>query len=227
MSILTSTLVTPNQQTTFFDSAIVQGALSSNLFTVDLKKGAPGTYDFGFIDDSKYTGDITYTPVDSSQGFWEFTGTGYAVGDGQFQSSSIDAIADTGTTLILIEDAIVEAYYNEVDGAQYESSQGGYTFDCSATLPDFTLGIGDYEAVVPGDYINFAPLQAGSSSKFLQLTLLNCHNMFQQLASVAFRAIRAWVFPFMVISSSRLSSLFSTATTCNSVLQLRICEMMV
>ena len=87
------------------------------------------------------------------------------MGSGSFQSSSIDAIADTGTTLILIEDSIVEAYYNAVDGAQYDRSQGGYTFDCSADLPDFTLGIGTYRAVVPGSFINFAPLEAGSSSK--------------------------------------------------------------
>jgi aspergillopepsin I len=159
--------VSPNQQTTFFDTAISQGVLSQDLFTVDLKKGEPGTYDFGFIDDSKYTGGITYTPVDNSQGFWEFTGTGYGVGSGRFQRASIDAIADTGTTLILIEDSIVEAYYAAVDSASYHSQQGGYTFNCSADLPDFTLGIGSYKAVVPGSYINFAPLQAGSSSEYL------------------------------------------------------------
>jgi hypothetical protein len=41
-----------------------------------------------------------------------------------------------------------------------DSAQAGYTFPCSAALPDFTLGIGDYRAVVPGEYINYAP--AGS-----------------------------------------------------------------
>ena len=133
---------------------------------MDLKKGVPGTYDFGFIDDSKHTGPITYTKVNNGRGFWEFTGTGYGVGTGKFQSTSIDAIADTGTTLILIEDNIVTAYYNAVDGAQYDQSQGGYTFDCSADLPDFTLGIGAYRAVVPGSFINFAPVEAGSSSKY-------------------------------------------------------------
>ena len=160
-----SLIVKPQQQTTFFDTAIDQGVLESNLFTVDLKKGAPGTYDFGFIDDSKHTGDITYTPIDNSQGFWEFTGTGYQVGDGEFQSASIDAIADTGTTLLLLDDDIVSAYYDAVDGAKLDNQQGGYTFPCSADLPDFALGISDYHAVVPGSFINFAPVSAGSSSK--------------------------------------------------------------
>lgn len=158
-------IVTPKQQTTFFDTAIHEGVLDANVFTVDLKKGAPGSYDFGFIDDSKYTGEITYTAVNSANGFWEFTGTGYGVGDGSFQSSSIDAIADTGTTLILIDDDIVSAYYDEVDGAQYDNSQGGYTFDCTATLPDFILGVEDAQFTVPGSFINFAPITDGSSSR--------------------------------------------------------------
>lgn len=164
--------------------------LSENVFTVDLKKGEPGTYDFGFIDDSKYTGDINYTPIDNSQGFWEFTGTGYAVGDGQFQEASSDAMADTGTTLILIEDDIVSAYYDQVDTAQYDRTQGGYTFDCDADLPGFTLGIGEYKAVVPGPCMNFAPLQAGSSSKSISPFQVLLTDDFRQLVSEVFKATR-------------------------------------
>ncbi|KIM83619.1 hypothetical protein PILCRDRAFT_819250 [Piloderma croceum F 1598] len=147
--------VTPNAQNTFFDTA--KSSLSSPIFTADLKYHAPGTYDFGTIDSSKYTGTITYIDVDTDNGFWEFTGSGYAVGSGSFISSSIDAIADTGTTLIYVPDAVVTAYYKQVSGASYDSSQGGYTFPCSATLPNLILGIGSYHAVVPGQYINYTP----------------------------------------------------------------------
>lgn len=149
--------VSPQQQTTFFDTAISEGLLAANVFTADLQAGAPGTYDFGFIDNSKYTGSITYAAVDNSQGFWEFTGSGYAVGSGSFKSSSIKAIADTGTTLLLVDDSVVTAYYKKVSGSSYDSSQGGYTFPCSTTLPSFTLGIGSYKAVIPGTFMNYAP----------------------------------------------------------------------
>ena len=54
--------VTPEPQTTFVDTAVNEGLLPANLFTVDLKKGAPGSYDFGFIDSTKLTGSITYVP---------------------------------------------------------------------------------------------------------------------------------------------------------------------
>lgn len=152
--------VKPKAQTTFFDT--VKSSLASPLFAVTLKHNAPGTYDFGFIDKSKYTGSLAYADVDNSQGFWEFTADSYSVGSSK--GSSIKGIADTGTTLLLLDDEVVSAYYKQVQGAQQDSSAGGYTFDCSSKLPDFTVTISGYDAVVPGDLINFAPASEGSST---------------------------------------------------------------
>ncbi|MBE7181652.1 MAG: hypothetical protein INR71_10685, partial [Terriglobus roseus] len=121
---------------TFFDT--VKADLDQPLFCADLKKGEPGSYDFGYIDDSKYTGDLDYTPADSSQGFWSFTADSYSIG-GSDSGSSLTGIADTGTTLILTDDSVVSDYYAQVDGSKNDSQQGGYTFPCDATLPDFAL----------------------------------------------------------------------------------------
>ena len=159
--------VKPTTQKTFFDNASPD--LASPLFTADLKKGTAGSYDFGFIDETKYTGDISYVDVDSSQGFWEFTCGGYQVGDGTFNTQSIDAIADTGTTLLLTDDAIVKDYYSGVTGSKLDSTQGGYTFPCSATLPDFTFGVGSNMAVIGGDLINFAPTDSTGASEYSSL----------------------------------------------------------
>jgi aspergillopepsin I len=167
--------VEPQQQNTFFDNAIAN--LPSPVFTADLKYHAAGSYDFGFIDSSKYTGSITYVNVQTGNGFWEFTGNGYAVGSGAFTSSSIDAIADTGTTLLYLPAAAVRAYYAKVSGSQNSASYGGYVFPCSATLPSITLGIGSYKAVVPGKYINYAPVTDGSST---------CYGGIQSNAGIGF-----------------------------------------
>lgn len=145
----------PNQVATFFENALP--TLAAPLFTANLKKGEPGNYNFGYIDSTEHTGSITYVAVNTANGFWEFTGNGYAVGSGSFVTSSIDAIADTGTTLLYLPAAAVSAYYAKVSGATNSASQGGYIFPCSATLPSITLGIGSYKAVVPGTYINYAP----------------------------------------------------------------------
>lgn len=158
--------VKPNAQTTWFDSGIKQGLFEKNLFTVDLKHAQPGTYDFGFIDDSKHSGEITYTDINTSQGFWEFTGTGYGVGNGQFNQQGIDAIADTGTTLLLMDDSVVSDYYSQVQGAQNDQQQGGYVFDCSVELPDFVLGIGSGKATIPGTLMSLGAVQSGSSQCF-------------------------------------------------------------
>lgn len=108
--------VTPKAQNTFFDTA--KDSLSKPLFTADLQYHAAGKYGFGELDSSAYSGSIHYTDVDNSQGFWGFTGTGYAVGSGSVQKLSIPTIADTGTTLLLVPDAVVKAYYKQVDGAK-------------------------------------------------------------------------------------------------------------
>ena len=139
-------------QNTFF--ANVMDSLAEPVFAATLKHNEPGTYDFGFIDSAKYTGDLTYADVDSSQGFWQFTVDGYAVGS-DTSSSSFSAIADTGTTLLLVSDDILEKYYENVSGAQNSEQDGGYIFDCDATLPTFSVVIGDYTATVPAEYLNF------------------------------------------------------------------------
>jgi Eukaryotic aspartyl protease len=155
--------VSPNPVTPWFLNAAK--SLADPVFTVSLKKGAAGSYDFGTIDKTKYTGAITYTNVDSSNGFWEFNSPGYKIGN-TAHSAPISAIADTGTTLLLMEDAAVDAYYKAIPSAQYDSNQGGYTFPCGTTLPSFSVGITSSDYVtIPGSLMEYAPTGSGSSSK--------------------------------------------------------------
>ena len=143
---------------TFFENAAP--SLAQSLFTVNLKKAAPGTLTFGTIDTTQYTGAITYVSINTANGWWEITSNGYAIGSGAFVSASIDALIDTGTTLLYLPTTIVSAYYAKVAGSKYDSTQGGYTFPCSATLPSIALGIGSYRAVAPGNYLNYAPVSS-------------------------------------------------------------------
>ncbi|KAK3937028.1 peptidase [Diplogelasinospora grovesii] len=144
--------VSPNQQKTFFDNAMPH--LDAPLFTADLKHNADGRYNFGYIDKSAYTGSISYTPVDNSQGFWGFTAT--------VDGTDVTGIADTGTTLIYLPDSIVTSYYSQVSGARYDSSNAGYIFPCGSSMPDFSFNVGGGgggggTVTVPGSYVNFAP----------------------------------------------------------------------
>ena len=145
--------MSPTPQKTFFTNA--KANLAAPLFTADLNHDTSGSYDFGFIDSSKYTGSITYVPANNSQGFWGVTSTSYGVGDSSnMTTKSIDAIVDTGTSLLLVPQDVLDAYYGQVKGAKNSESDQGYIFPCQATLPDFIIGLGEYNAVIPGTAVN-------------------------------------------------------------------------
>jgi aspergillopepsin I len=162
--------VLPVQQMTFFDTAVEEAVLPQQLFTADLQKGAPGSYDFGYIDSSKYTGDLVYTDVDSSQGFWNVTTTGYRVGSSDLRSVSLSGIVDTGTSLLVLDRAVATDYWGNVNGASYDSTQAGFVFPCGADLPILSLGFAQILFNIPGDYLNYAPINdTGMSARRLSL----------------------------------------------------------
>lgn len=156
--------VKPVQQKTFFDNALA--TLPEPVFTADLRHNAAGTYEFGAIDSTKFSGPLAWTPVNTTSGFWQFTSQAFAVGGGA-PSTSVpggQAIADTGTTLMLADQSVVDGYYSQVQGAVNNATVGGVTFPCSATLPDLQIDVGGTMATVRGDDINFAPVdQTGTS----------------------------------------------------------------
>ncbi|KAI1420479.1 aspartic peptidase domain-containing protein [Xylaria sp. FL1777] len=156
LAFSTLNTVTPTPEKTFFDNILDN--LDVAAFTADLKYHTAGTYDFGVVDDSKYTGDISYVDVDNSQGFWGFTA--------DINGQSVDGIADTGTTLALFPGDVVSAYYKQVDGAEEDQQQGGYVFPCDADLPDLTFTPGDAKITIPGQYINYAPADESGSTCF-------------------------------------------------------------
>ncbi|SMR58486.1 unnamed protein product [Zymoseptoria tritici ST99CH_1E4] len=158
----TISTVKPVQQKTFFENVMPQ--LSSPVFTADLEEtSGAGTYEFGRIDPAKYHGEIHYTPIDNSDGWWQFDSPSYSV-DGQESPCTYctPAIADTGTSLVYMDTDIVRAYYASVSSAFPDTSQGGWVFDCTETLPSFGLAVGDYMAVINGTDMAYAPLDDGS-----------------------------------------------------------------
>lgn len=90
----------------------------------------------------------------------------YTIGSGSARSYSLHGSVDTGSPLILVDDSVVAAYYSEVEGAAYDNAQGAYTFACNVDLPDITLCISGYNAVVAGRLINIGPTDATGISCF-------------------------------------------------------------
>ncbi|KAL6875886.1 aspartic peptidase domain-containing protein [Trichoderma longibrachiatum] len=145
--------VKPTPQKTWYDNIV--GSLDSPVFVADLRHDTPGSYHFGSIPSE--ASNAFYAPVNNSKGFWQFS-TSSDTG-GQF-----DAVADTGTTLLLASDDLVKAYYQKVQGARVNVFLGGYVFNCTTQLPDFTFTVGEGNITVPGALINYS--EAGNGQCF-------------------------------------------------------------
>ncbi|OAX82431.1 hypothetical protein ACJ72_03211 [Emergomyces africanus] len=152
--------VRPEKQLGFFDN--VKDTLPEPLFAVCLKKNQPGTFDFGFIDENKYDGDITYTPV-LKGGFWSITATGYAVGNSTSNNTPIKGFLDTGTTMVLLPEPVVIDYYSKIPGSTTTAGHpndvlNGWIFPCNTTIPPFSLIVeNDYLATIPPEHIILQP----------------------------------------------------------------------
>jgi len=66
--------------------------------------------------------------------------------------------ADTGTSLLLVDQNLAETYYSAVPNARLDPTLGGFVYPCDTEVPDLTVAIGsDYMAKIPGSMITFAP----------------------------------------------------------------------
>jgi len=160
MAFSTLNSIKPNQQKTWFDN--IRPTLSRPLFAAALKRRTVGSYDFGYIDQNKFVGNITWTPVNPNTGFWDFNATGFQVGDTPVKSLHVRATVDTGSSLWYLPKSIADAYYAQVGGATYSKEEGGYVFPCTATLPDMSVIVGSRKVTVPGINMNYQPLGYGS-----------------------------------------------------------------
>jgi hypothetical protein len=143
---------------------------SAELFTVKLGSWRDASdpdkgesfYTFGYIDQATVEAsgqEIAYTPIDSSQGFWQFSSASATVNGTTINQAGNTAIADTGTTLALVADATCEAIYKAIPGATYDSTQQGWIFPSSTTadqLPVVTFAVGNTQFAVQKEDLSFA-----------------------------------------------------------------------
>ncbi|KAK5661333.1 hypothetical protein OQA88_11228 [Cercophora sp. LCS_1] len=128
--------------------------LEEKVISVDLKYLADGSYTFGKIDKTKFKGDLHYIDLIPEAQYWQFNFTGFHTeGANSWYLHQWAAIADTGTSLLLIQEEITRKYYGAVEGANNTMSY--WTFPCDAELPDFEMGFGNWSMTIPGHYVNY------------------------------------------------------------------------
>lgn len=120
-------------------------------------------YTFGYIDQNvlKAAGatEPNYTNVDNSQGFWQIQSTSATINGQTIDRSGNTSIMDTGTTLCLVDDNLVDAVYKAIPGAKYDSTNQGYVFPANTSvdqLPEVTLAIGEAQVSFQKEDFGFA-----------------------------------------------------------------------
>ncbi|KAI9373658.1 aspartic peptidase domain-containing protein [Aspergillus egyptiacus] len=157
--------VKPQQQRSFFET--IAEVLDEPVLGVSLVSDGVGEYEFGTIDRTKFRGQLVNASVDATGGFWKFESSFYKIGNGELRKNdqATATIADTGTSLMLLDQHIVDAYYAQVHGAQYVPKATGYIYPCSAKLPSFSVAIGPaYLATIPGDLLGFSEVGTNTTT---------------------------------------------------------------
>ncbi|KAG8907021.1 Vacuolar protease A [Tulasnella sp. 403] len=138
-----------------FYEMINQKLLDYPLFTFRLgdSEDDGGEAVFGGIDDSHYTGKITYVPV-RRKGYWEVELEKIKFGDDELELENTGAAIDTGTSLIALPTDIAEMLNAQIGATK--SWNGQYTVPCEKvpTLPELSFFFNGKSYPIKGtDYI--------------------------------------------------------------------------
>ncbi|EFX06615.1 aspartic proteinase [Grosmannia clavigera kw1407] len=155
LSLNHSSTTYPHQPTLL--QALAPPVLDRYVFAADLRYKAPGSYHFGYINESAYTGTIAWNDVLQRSTFWEFyVQSVHFGGDKVWRLHNWPMVADTGTSLLLLPSDVTALYWSLVPGAYQSDSFFGWVFPCNATLPSFDFGFSSgWNASIPGHYFNF------------------------------------------------------------------------
>ena len=137
--------VRPVRQRTLFENMIP--LLRKPVFVANLVEDGSGTFDFGFVNQSLVPkGEVlTTVPVNPTYGFWMFNSSVYGIGGNVTNrgTRASPAIADSGTSLLLLDIEVAEAFWKQVPSSIYVINAGGWVFRCDEQLPDISIAIGN------------------------------------------------------------------------------------
>ncbi|XP_065357720.1 lysosomal aspartic protease-like [Calliphora vicina] len=128
-----------------FNNMFAQGLVDSDVFSFYLRRDGSaidgGELILGGVDDSLFSGKLTYVPV-TRKGYWQFKVLSASINDHSI-CDNCQAIADTGTSLIVCPQAAYKTLNSQIGGT-YNSKDGNYYVDCStiSTLPIVKFDIG-------------------------------------------------------------------------------------
>ncbi|PHH63130.1 hypothetical protein CDD81_6281 [Ophiocordyceps australis] len=133
----------------FFNKLAQAGKLDKNIFCVTLNRASDGVNNgeirFGSTDSKKFTGDISYTPVESSDGDWSIKLDDVAYDGNKAQVGGVLSYIDTGTSFIFGPPDMVKKLHSVIPGAE-SSNEQTYHVPCDSNKSlTFTFSGVDYQ----------------------------------------------------------------------------------
>ena len=120
---------------TFMEAVGEAKLLPANLFGVNLQRASDGStngeINFGVADDTKYSGDLSYTATVSDNMLWEIPIDDVIINGVPSQFKAKTAIIDTGTSFVLMPPVDAQQLHRQIP----QSQQAGNSFNipCSST----------------------------------------------------------------------------------------------
>lgn len=146
-------------------SLISQGKTTDSVYGVTLLDNG-GELFIGGTDTTAFTGSLTNAPLITTPAFWEISVEGASVGNTKVVTRAQDAIVDTGTTLLIVDNNSANEIFAKVPGAASAArtvGEGFFTIPCNEVPSDISIEIAGKSFTLSADTINFGQLEAGSN----------------------------------------------------------------
>jgi hypothetical protein len=142
---------------------LIHHPLAQNVFTCALTRPSEpnGFFTFGFIDGALTKDkDILWTDVllgAPAPGKWQFPSEFIVINGKTFPRPNNVAVADTGTTLMFIDNQTLIQVYSTIKGSRFDTSLGAWVFPSTvkdSELPQLTIPVGSHRVtVLPQDLL--------------------------------------------------------------------------
>lgn len=142
----------------FIGNLVTSKALKSNVFGMSLNRASDGPnngeINFGTPDTSRYSGDLTYTSIDTEAGgFWAIPMANVGVGTSQTGITTKLAYVDSGTSFIFCHPDDAKTFHDLIPGAT-SSDDSTYHVPCDTTASvTFQFGSTTFN-VAPKDWVS-------------------------------------------------------------------------
>jgi aspergillopepsin I len=146
--------VRPTSQPSFFET--ISKSLDWPIIGMALNHDRNGYLDFGYVNDTRHDGSLSWSYVDNTQGRWEIhIDHSFYVGSQIYSNGSWAAYVDSGSSIMTVPKFAYDAWVAQVPGAIETSGElipnvHGLIFPCTTVLPSFGILLGNYTATVPG-----------------------------------------------------------------------------